>query len=404
MDITVGSLFAGVGGFDLGMERAGMRPAWQVEIDPHARAVLARHWPDARQLEDVRQVGAHNLPRVDVIVGGFPCQDLSIAGNRAGLAGHRSGLFYEMLRVINELKPGLVIWENVPGLLSSDGGRDFARVLYALGGIGYHGAWRILNAQYFGVPQRRRRVFGVFTGSDTGAIAGSEILAIANGMPGDSAQSGQTRDGATGGAAPGAGAEGGDGSIVFKGHQDGIRIVDNGESTAPPLQTYQNATLKVFQSRYARNGRGAPSDVVPALAAQSGGTGKGDAAPLVFNTHQEGIRTIGACTDCAPALQHATNGGSAKVLAGTVSSKWAKGTGGPAGDEAYNLTLQAGVRRLTPTECERLQGFPDGWTAGQADAHRYRQMGNAVCVPVVEWIGRRAVAWLERQRLEALDG
>ena len=139
---------------------------------------------------------------------------------------------------------------------------------------------------------------------------------------------------------------------MFKGHQDGIRVVGNGETLAPPLSVYNNGTAKVFQSRYARNGRGAPSDVVPALAAQSGGTGPG----------------------------------------------------GPAGDEAYNLTLQAGVRRLTPTECERLQGFPDGWTAGQADAHRYRQMGNAVCVPVVEWIGRRAVAWLEGRRLEALDG
>lgn len=353
MDITVGSLFAGVGGFDLGMERAGMRPAWQVEIDPHARAVLARHWPDARQLEDVRQVGAHNLPRVDVIVGGFPCQDLSIAGNRAGLAGHRSGLFYEMLRVINELKPGLVIWENVPGLLSSDGGRDFARVLYALGGIGYHGAWRILNAQYFGVPQRRRRVFGVFTGSDTGAIAGSEILAIANGMPGDSAQSGQTRDGATGGAAPGAGAEGG-----------------------------AEVTTQTFQARLARNGRGAPSDVVPALMANAGYDGRGDQAPLLFQSRYFTRGEGGPPSDVVPAL--------------AANSRQ--------NDTAANTLAAAAVRRLTPTECERLQGFPDGWTAGQADAHRYRQMGNAVCVPVVEWIGRRAVAWLERQRLEAQDG
>lgn len=350
MDITVGSLFAGVGGFDLGMERAGMRPAWQVEIDPHARAVLAHHWPEARQLEDVRTAGAHNLQPVDVIVGGFPCQDLSVAGKRAGLAGGRSGLFYEMLRIIDELKPGLVIWENVPGLLSSDGGRDFARVLYSLGGIGYHGAWRILNAQFFGVPQRRRRVFGVFTGSDTGAIAGSEILAIANGMQWDSAEGGQTRQRIASAAAGGAGAEGGTGPIVFKGHQDGIRVVGNG---------------------------------------------KGDAAPLVQIAH-----TLRASWDTS---EDGTGRGT-PLVAGTVSSKWAKGTGGPAGDEAYNLTLQAGVRRLTPTECERLQGFPDGWTAGQADAHRYRQMGNAVCVPVVEWIGRRAVAWLEGRRLEALDG
>lgn len=387
MDITVGSLFAGVGGFDLGMERAGMRPAWQVEIDPHARAVLARHWPEARQLEDVRKVGAHNLERVDVIVGGFPCQDLSIAGNRAGLAGGRSGLFYEMRRIIDELKPGLVIWENVPGLLSSDKGRDFARVLYSLGGIGYHGAWRILNAQFFGVPQRLRRVFGCFTGSDTGAIAGSEILAIANGMQGDTAQSGQTRQRIASAAAGGAGAEGG------------------------------QAIAQTFQARYfTRWPGGPPSDVVKPLDAQTG-----DAAPLVMIADGIDARRAADTRAEANALALVQSGGAVQIahtlraswdasedgtplVAGTVSSKWAKGTGGPAGDEAYNLTLQAGVRRLTPTECERLQGFPDGWTAGQADAHRYRQMGNAVCVPVVEWIGRRAVAWLEGRRLEALDG
>lgn len=381
-DITVGSLFAGVGGFDLGMERAGMRPAWQVEIDPHARAVLARHWPDARQLEDVRQVGAHNLPRVDVIVGGFPCQDLSVAGNRAGLAGHRSGLFYEMLRVIDELKPSLVIWENVPGLLSSDRGRDFARVLYSLGGIGYHGAWRILNAQFFGVPQRRRRVFGCFTGSDTGAIAGSEILAIANGMPGDSAQSGQTRQRAAGAAAGGAGAEGG--AIGIKDAAEGPHFLENGAT--PPLDTSTAPMVATFGID-ARRAADTRSEANALALVQSGGA--------VHIAH-----TLSASYD---ASEDGT-GRSTPLVAGTVSSKWAKGTGGPAGDEAYNLTLQAGVRRLTPTECERLQGFPDGWTAGQVDARRYRQMGNAVCVPVVEWIGRRAVAWLERQRLEAQDG
>lgn len=181
---------------------------------------------------------------------------------------------------------------------------------------------------------------------------------------------------------------------------------------------------QTFQARYVRNGRGAPSDVVPALVSQAGGSGKGDQAPLVATFGIDARRAADTRAE-ANALALVQSGGAVHIahtlrasydasedgtgrgtplVAGTVSSKWAKGTGGPAGDEAYNLTLQAGVRRLTPTECERLQGFPDGWTAGQADAHRYRQMGNAVCVPVVEWIGRRAVAWLEGRRLEALDG
>ena len=184
---------------------------------------------------------------------------------------------------------------------------------------------------------------------------------------------------------------------MFNTHQEGVRTIGACTDCAPAIQRATNGgSAKVFQSRRYTRGHGhAPSDVVPALAAQSGATGKGDAAPLVQIAH-----TLRASWD---ASEDGTGRGT-PLVAGTVSSKWAKGTGGPAGDEAYNLTLQAGVRRLTPTECERLQGFPDGWTAGQADAHRYRQMGNAVCVPVVEWIGRRAVAWLEGRRLEALDG
>ena len=183
---TFGSLFAGVGGLDMGFEAAGFRCAWQVEIDSAARGVLAHHWPGAPRFEDVRAVGASNLTPVNVVVGGFPCQDLSVAGNRKGLAGSRSGLFYEMTRVIDELKPHYVVWENVPGLLTSDGGRDFARVLVELGRVGYRGGWRILDLQFFGTAQRRRRVFGVFSRGHLGAECASEVLALKQGVFGDS--------------------------------------------------------------------------------------------------------------------------------------------------------------------------------------------------------------------------
>jgi DNA (cytosine-5)-methyltransferase 1 len=126
MQPTVGSLFSGAGGFDIGFDRAGFALAWQVEIDPTARDVLARHWPDVERHEDVRTVGKKNLAPVDVVVGGFPCQDVSVAGKGKGLSGARSGLFYEMARVIRELRPACVVWENVPGLRSNDGGRHRA--------------------------------------------------------------------------------------------------------------------------------------------------------------------------------------------------------------------------------------------------------------------------------------
>ncbi|MCL1961678.1 MAG: DNA (cytosine-5-)-methyltransferase, partial [Desulfovibrionaceae bacterium] len=120
----VGSLFAGIGGFDLGFEQAGFTTAWQVEIDPLCRAVLARHFPHARRYDDVRAVGVHNLEPVEVLVGGFPCQDVSSMGARAGLAGNRTGLFWEVCRIAAEIRPQWLVLENVVGLLNSHAGRD----------------------------------------------------------------------------------------------------------------------------------------------------------------------------------------------------------------------------------------------------------------------------------------
>ncbi|KAF3999075.1 DNA cytosine methyltransferase [Glaciimonas immobilis] len=158
---TIGSLFAGIGGFDLGFEQAGFKTVWQVEINPVCRAVLASRFPDATQYDDVRLCGAHNLPYVDVITGGFPCQDVSAMGKRRGLAGSRTGLFFEVIRILNELRPQWVVLENVTGLLNSNDGEDFQTVVATLAECGYLGYWRVLNAQYFGVPTRRRRVFMV---------------------------------------------------------------------------------------------------------------------------------------------------------------------------------------------------------------------------------------------------
>lgn len=154
-----GELFAGVGGFSLGLERIGMECAWHVEIDLYCQMVLARHWPDVPRHLDVRTVGAHNLAPVDLIVGGFPCQDLSVAGLRAGFEGQRSALWFEFERIIRELRPRFVLIENVPGLLSSRDGNDARLVLDQLLELGYVVDIDICDARYFGVPQRRRRVF-----------------------------------------------------------------------------------------------------------------------------------------------------------------------------------------------------------------------------------------------------
>lgn len=153
--LTVGSLFAGIGGFDLGFERAGFEIKWQVEIDPFCRAVLAKHWPNVMRYEDVRAIGGAQLARVDCIVGGFPCQDISFAGSGDGLEGDRSGLWREFARIVGELRPAYAVVENVAALLV----RGIGDVLGDLAGIGYDARWSIVPCCAVGTPHVRRRVF-----------------------------------------------------------------------------------------------------------------------------------------------------------------------------------------------------------------------------------------------------
>lgn len=166
--MTVGSLFAGIGGFDLGLERAGMSVQWQVEIDPFCRRVLAKHWPDVRRYEDVREVHGRSvcpngglcdrcLEPVDLLCGGFPCQDISPAGRRAGIRGKQSGLWSEYVRLISELRPRYVVVENSSNLLARGFGMDV--VLGELAAIRYDAEWDCLPAKAFGAPHERERVW-----------------------------------------------------------------------------------------------------------------------------------------------------------------------------------------------------------------------------------------------------
>ena len=188
------SLFAGVGGFDLALERAGVPVVAAVEIDKQASGVLAHRFPNTHLFSDVTEVTGEQLravgfdPSDGIICGGFPCQDLSVAGRRAGLAGRRSGLFFEIVRLLDDLQPRWTILENVPGLLSSNGGRDMGTVIGALGDSGYGVSYRVLDAQHFGVPQRRRRVFIVGCLGDNGS-ASAEVLAFNEGVRGGAAPS-----------------------------------------------------------------------------------------------------------------------------------------------------------------------------------------------------------------------
>jgi DNA (cytosine-5)-methyltransferase 1 len=443
--LTFGSLFAGIGGFDAGFEAAGLRCLWQVEIEADCRSVLARHFPDSERFDDVRAVGRQNLKPVDVICGGFPCQDLSVAGKRAGLAGERSGLFHEMVRITDELRPSFLIWENVPGLLSSDDGRDFARVLISLDAIRYSGAWTGLDAQWFGEAQRRRRLFGVFARGDIGAASSAEILSLSESLRRDTPTRGEA------------------GQRIASTVKSSSPSQRNGGSYPTPDEFVITPTLRSngdAHSGFTDEG-GLVAHTLRAEGHDAGADGTGRGVPLVAATIKQ--RGRGACdevmdnlvvsrdsvpktadglvTDLRAGNPHisavmvaANNFGEREVSTSLSTSNeridgdtetfvvafTERGREGGAnlecqenlaytlrdpqkGMNSRNAILSTGVRRLTPRECERLQGFPDDWTAhGErnepiSDSARYRMLGNAVAVPCARWIG-------ERLRRSALKG
>jgi DNA-cytosine methyltransferase len=167
------SFFSGVGGLDLGFEQAGIETVSVSEIDPYANAVLAERFPDAPNLGSITEVNANDIPEADIWSGGFPCQDLSVAGKRAGFAGKRSSLAFTFLDLVQQRRPRWLVLENVPGIFSSNKGADFGRLLYEMEQLGYGVSWRTLDARYFGVAQRRRRVFLV---ASLESIRSGEVL------------------------------------------------------------------------------------------------------------------------------------------------------------------------------------------------------------------------------------
>ena len=453
--MNVGSLFSGVGGLDLGLQRAGFRHLFLCESVEHRRSILAHHFPHIPVHHDVREVaesarsgglralgtvgdGPHSGrpgawasdgdTSLDLLCGGFPCQDISIAGKRAGLAGERSGLFFEFASIVESLRPRWFLLENVPGLLSSNGGRDFGAVIGEMADLGYGMGWRILDSRYFGVPQRRRRVFILGTVADGDPRAAGELASEVLGV-GERCR----RHPATSG-------EEGEGDRVPTPPRGAARNSRPGD--AYYVEGAENATLR------ANGVGGSRTDkqplVVSPLASGPGGGVRMDADTL---------------SQLVP------------VVSPAVTSKWAKGSGGPSGDEAQNLVVTGNVypagrgqsadlevvetdlspaldstrnergiivgevravsenqrgelreteiamqlvtgggkpgtgysavreglsvRRLTPRECERLQGFPDEWTNPDgkvADTNRYAGVGDAVTVNVAQWIGERLVS------------
>ena len=337
------SLFDGCHMFGLGARRAGFGCAGTSEIDTHAANVTRYHYPNTPQLGDVRDVGATDA---DLIIGGFPCQDLSVAGDRRGLAGERSGLFWEIVRIARESSPRWLLLENVPGLLSSNGGRDMGAVLGALGELGYGWAYRVFDAQYLGVPQRRRRVFIV--GCLGSARRAGEVLFEPESVRGN--------------------------PTPRKGPWEGVARRSHG--CAGVLGGVAHTlTAEGFDASEDGTGRGTP--LVPSQVARCllGHAPRNDLETETFVV--SGYRATHALTASHGATEYGTGRGTPLV---------------PSDNS---------VRRLMPVECERLQGLPDDWTRyGRradgtvyelADGPRYKMIGNGGYVGAVEWIARRII-------------
>jgi len=372
---TAVSLFAGVGGFDLALERAGIRVVASVEWDKKAQEVLKKHFPKSEIFGDIQGVTGEQLrsagfdPSNGIITGGFPCQDLSVAGKRAGLAGKRSGLFWEICRLLDETRSQTVILENVPGLLSSNNGGDMAVVIEALVERGYRVGWRVLDAQHFGVPQRRRRVFIVGCLGNDGRSP-EEILALSESRARYLETSREKRKNTSRSVAESARNSSINSKILTI---DGTRVGD--------VRVSDDQTMQTVIQRWGTGGGNVPAifpiDDARELEKHQNGTGIGEeGAPACTLDRQQSPAVVKVVESLTPWPEM---GEAMRIY----------GTNGPSPivkQHQMNILNQSQVRRLTPTECERLQGFPDGWTEGQADSHRYKQMGNAVAVPVVQWL------------------
>ena len=369
------SIFDGCHCIGRGLNRAGHDVVATSEIEKHPAAVTRYHYPDMQELGDVTTIDPASVAPIDGIAGGWPCQGNSVAGLRGGLADERSGLFGEVVRLAGALAPRWLLLENVPGLLSVNGGRDMGAVVGALGELGYGVAWRVLDAQYFGVPQRRRRVF--FVGCRGDARRAAAVLFEPESVRGDLAPSGEAGAGIANGTRTGASS----GGQIVNALRSRVGFDQDGDQFA--LQVAHTLTGEGFDASEDGTGRGTP--LVRCLTAHSGRLDgdtesflvadmkPGDPAPtLAESSRLTAFNWRG--DDCAPSEQAPCLGGQADSIA-------------------------VGVRRLMPIECERLQGLPDHWTRyGRkpdgtiyevADGPRYKMIGNGAAVPVVEWLGAR---------------
>ena len=562
--LTLGSLFDGIGGFPLAGVRQGFTPVWASEIEPFPIEVTKIRFPEMLHAGDITKLKGAELTPVNVVCGGSPCQDLSVAGKRAGLQGERSGLFMEQIRVIKEMRahdkasgraddavrPRSMVWENVPGAFSSADGEDFRAVLEetcriadstvsvprppggvwlpagAILGYQFSLAWRVLDAQYWGLAQRRKRIFLV---ADFGGRTAPEILFKQDSLCGHPAPGEEARQGAASCSQASTGNPGRNPCYIEeRGHgyvsaEKNKQITENGSSMTPSILCLNDqggnrmdvtenmaATLRAQMSGHPplvlgsqQGGAEICEDLCPTITSAAGTSGNNQ--PVLFENHgidsrytgphavaptmsarygtggnnvplisQPAVLSEGEGAELSPAETYCIagniidrqdhNGGNGmgfqpnisytlntadrhcvfsqqrsdeyvsnhvvstqssrqykdstdlvceidvagldcrngtenKDLSGTLQSKT---DGGYSLNNVHPVRIGKLIRRLTPLECERLQGFPDYWTdiPGASDSARYKALGNSVAIPCVEHVLRGIAYFLRKSKQE----
>lgn len=416
--MTFGSLFTGIGGIDLGLERAGMECRWQVEIDPFCNRVLERHWPKVKRYRDITTLTGDELERVDWLAGGFPCQDLSQAGKRVGIEGARSGLWFEFARLIGKLRPTGVLIENVPGLLVYDAMR---RVIGELSRLGYVGFWRSLRASEFGAAHLRKRIFIVaYDPSQFGrrepigirrrAVPASASAAGTNMANGQSRGFGELREPSRSNGQPnGCNKELGDSpsssQTARSERRRSWRAV--GKSSEPLADSSDRQFQEQGRGSQRRDGAGPASPALP----HAGGTGLSDTEQAALSGtlwNQEG-RTASELrsshlADSNGEHRHDGRYGAEQICwerreaAKVLGMPFAPGPADP---------RWAGILQdfpgLAPALKSPVRGMADGLPDWMVEAmsdrtKRLGKLGNAVVPQVAEWIGRRLVELSEGER------
>ncbi len=400
-----GSVCSGIEAASVAFAPLGWDPVFFAEIDPFCCALLAHRYPQVPNMGDLTQITEADVGTVDLLVAGTPCQSFSVAGKRAGLADPRGNLTLEYFALLDRLRPRWMVWENVPGLLSDDGGRTFGTCLGLLAECGYGFAYRVLDAQYFGVPQRRHRVFTVGYLGDWRPPAA--VLFERHSLSGHPAPRPGTGQDVAACLTQGVDSQG-KGGYAGRRREDDVNLVAfhhkasaqqrmNPSATAPTLDASKDVAI-CFDTTQVTSPTNRcqphPGDPCHPLAAQAH-------PPAIAFTERTraGGRNVETLTETAYALCNPGSGGRAQsrqVLAPCLTQNYGKQPDNSDTGEGPML-IQEGmmVRRLTVTECERLMGLPDGYTLipyrgkPATDSPRYRAIGNSFAVPVVRWIGQR---------------